>query len=115
MVSKDAIIPIASLSAIVGVSLLFVLWWFPRTWNKGNAEERRILDEQIRQQRAWIAMQQQIQAQRERDRAVNRSGDGEDGEEKPPGVGDGVTPPPYAYMPMPPMPRAYRPPVAGLG
>lgn len=110
MVSKSALIPIASLSAIVGVSLLFVIWWFPRTWNKGNAEERAIIDGQIQQRRAWLAMQEQ-------QRAVNREGDAEAGEgeakDAPPRAGEEPTPPPYAYMP--PRPRAYVPPVAGLG
>ncbi len=59
MVNNAVIIPIAVLSAIVGVSLIFVWWWFPRTWNKGNAEDRRDIEEHLRQQREILARRQQ--------------------------------------------------------
>lgn len=105
MVSQSAIIPIATLSGIVAVMLLFVVWWFPRTWNKGNAQERAIIDEQ-QQYLANLRLQQQQQQQ-----AVNRPGDPEAGAAGgvPPGEGDDAKPPAYVVRPE------YRPPVAGLG
>ena len=59
MVNNAVIIPIAVLSAIVGVSLIFVWWWFPRTWNKGNAEDRRDIDDHLQQQREILARRQE--------------------------------------------------------
>lgn len=40
---KSAVIPVASLSAICGVGLLFIAWWFPRAFAKGNAQELILL------------------------------------------------------------------------
>ncbi|ETN39268.1 uncharacterized protein HMPREF1541_05491 [Cyphellophora europaea CBS 101466] len=106
--SKAAIIPIASLSAIVGVSILFILWWFPRTWTKGNEDERRIIDAERQTRDAYLARVRAEQQQQQQAAGVNRpedgSGDGEDG--KPP-----VYVPAAAAGPPP----GYRPPVAGLG
>ena len=100
MVAKSAVVPIATLSGIVAVMLVFVVWWFPRTWNKGNAQERALIDEQA----AHLA----------RLRAVNRPADaeaGEAGEGAPPGEGEDAKPPAYRVTVQP----GYRPPVAGLG
>ena len=36
-------VPVGVLAAICGAMFFFVLWWFPRTWQKGvNAEARAI-------------------------------------------------------------------------
>ena len=58
MVNNAVVIPIAVLSAIVGVSLIFVWWWFPRTWNKGNAEDARDMEQHLQQQREILARRQ---------------------------------------------------------
>jgi hypothetical protein len=105
MVSQSAIIPIAVLSALVFVMLVFVVWWFPRTWAKGNAQERAIIDSQA----AHLATLRSSAA------GVNRpgaEGDAESGEAGPPEEGDDAKPP--AYVNVGP-PKGYRPPVAGLG
>lgn len=39
MVNKAIVVPCAALGAIVGVGLVFIYWWFPRTWNKGNGAD----------------------------------------------------------------------------
>lgn len=36
MVSTSIVVPCAVLGSICAVMLVFVYWWFPRTWNKGN-------------------------------------------------------------------------------
>lgn len=101
MVSKSAVIPIATLSGIVAVMLLFVVWWFPRTWNKGNAQERAIIDEQQRHLAALRLSQMQA--------GVNRPADG-DLEGGPPTEGADAKPPAYKVTVAP----GYRPPVAGM-
>lgn len=103
MVSSSAIIPIASLSAIVVVGLVFIIWWFPRAWNKGNAEERAIVDQQAQ----YLA---NLRAQQAETARVNRA-TGDDGESVPPSEADDSKPP--AYVPVQPK-REYRPPVAGM-
>lgn len=32
-------VPVGVLAAIVVVAFVFVWWWFPRAWNKGNKKE----------------------------------------------------------------------------
>ena len=49
MVNNTVVIPIASLSAIVVAGTIFIWWWFPRTWKKGNEQELDIMDEEQRQ------------------------------------------------------------------
>ena len=49
MVKNSVVIPIATLSAIVVAGFIFVWWWFPRTWKKGNETELDIMDEEQRQ------------------------------------------------------------------
>lgn len=34
-------VPVGVLAAICAIGLLFVGWWFPRTWRKGEAAERK--------------------------------------------------------------------------
>ena len=52
MVNNAVVIPIATLSTIVGAGLIFIWWWFPRAWTKGNNEETDIMDEERRQTNA---------------------------------------------------------------
>ena len=36
-------VPVGVLAAICGVALIFVIWWFPRTWQKGvNADMTKV-------------------------------------------------------------------------
>jgi hypothetical protein len=101
MVSQAVIIPIAILSAVILISLIFVVWWFPRTWNKGNADERRIIDQQA----------QYLANLRAQSPAVNRALGGEggdDAETAPPSEADDHKPPVYVNR------AQYRPPVAGM-
>lgn len=98
MVSKDAIIPIASLSAIVVVCLIFVIWWFPRTWAKGNADETRIMNEEIQRREAYMT-------ELHRQQQVNRANGNES--DYPPSETAEVKPPPYVVT----RPTGYVPPV----
>lgn len=100
MVSKDAVIPIATLSTIVVVGVLFIAWWFPRTWNKGNAQERAIIDEERRERDTYLAT---LRAEQK----VNRTWDEEAGEDRPPEHHAEPQPPPYAVT----KPRGYVPQV----
>jgi len=36
MGTQSWVIPVAVLAAIVGVGLIFIWWWFPRAWKKGD-------------------------------------------------------------------------------
>ena len=75
--------------------LIFIWWWFPRTWNKGNAQERAIIDEQIRQQRERQMALDQMAAQ--------QAAEG--------GTHDPEAPPVYAATAPPVKPQGYVPPV----
>jgi hypothetical protein len=44
MVNNAVVVPSAVFGAIAVVCLMFIVWWFPRTWAKGNAEERMFVD-----------------------------------------------------------------------
>lgn len=103
MVNNSVIIPIASLSAIVGVSLIFVVWWFPRTWAKGNAQERALIDENT----ARIRLEEAQAVIRNAQNNAAGKGDVESGM-----TGESGVPPAYTAVQPP---KGYRPPVAGLG
>lgn len=93
---KSAIIPVASLSAICGVGLVFIMWWFPRTFAKGNAQELVLLE--------------QDRAERARQAAIAR---GENEATDDPSALEAQT----TVRTEQPVrkPQEYRPPVAGLG
>ena len=55
MTNTAVVVPIAVLASIVAVSLVFVWWWFPRTWAKGNAEERAIIDAERMERERYMA------------------------------------------------------------
>lgn len=40
---STVVIACSSLGAIVGVSLIFMWWWFPRKWNSGNKNDTEAL------------------------------------------------------------------------
>jgi hypothetical protein len=75
MPQKAWVIPIATLSSIVGLSLVFIWWWlvfygaffenvltmesrFPRTWKKGNKDEMAAV---MADREAQLQLQQQQQ------------------------------------------------------
>lgn len=97
---KSAVIPIASLSAIVAICLVFVVWWFPRQWARGNAQDRQIMDQEIQQRDAYLA---NLRAQQ----AVNRAEGDEETGSLPPSETAEVKPPVYVAQP----PKGYTPPV----
>ncbi|KAK5722088.1 hypothetical protein LTR17_014436 [Elasticomyces elasticus] len=39
MGKKAWVIPVAVLGAIVALGLIFVWWWFPRAWKKGDKDD----------------------------------------------------------------------------
>jgi hypothetical protein len=86
----------------VGVSLVFIWWWFPRAWARGNAEEQRLQEQEMREREAYMA---NVRAQQ----AVNRPRDEETGEagEEPPSEAHEKPPPVY----VPQKPAGYQPPV----
>ena len=99
---NSALIPIAALSAIVGVSLIFVVWWFPRTWARGNAEEHRIMQLEIQEREAYMAQVREQQA------VSRRPEDEETGSMAPPSEDADQKPPAYV---VPPKPAGYVAPV----
>ncbi|TKA61165.1 hypothetical protein B0A55_12057 [Friedmanniomyces simplex] len=40
MGAQSWVVPVAVLAAIVGVGLIFIWWWFPRAWKKGEQSDR---------------------------------------------------------------------------
>lgn len=93
---KSAVIPVASLSAICGVGLVFIAWWFPRTFAKGNAQELILL--------------KRDREERERRMAELRTTEGGAAE-----AGADIDLEAQHGNDRPAQPREYRPPVAGLG
>ena len=55
MVSKSAVIPIAALSSIVGVMLIFIWWWFPKWYKKGVQADQDDIDRMRARQREMAA------------------------------------------------------------
>lgn len=100
--AKAALIPIVSLSAICGIGLLFIAWWYPRMWASGTKSELEI------RKKERIERDQYMAQLRAREAAVGSTSASE--------AGDAANhaPPPVATEPAAPK-SAYRPPVAGLG
>lgn len=44
MANLNIIMPCAVLGGICAVMLVFMWWWFPRTWKKGNSQENAEID-----------------------------------------------------------------------
>lgn len=51
MVNNTVVVPVAVLAALATCMLMFICWWFPRTWAKGQALDRREFDENAARRR----------------------------------------------------------------
>lgn len=50
-------IPVGVLAGICAAGLIFVWWWFPRTWAKGNKAEMEAIEEDRRIRDAHVTRQ----------------------------------------------------------
>ncbi|KEF51418.1 uncharacterized protein A1O9_12567 [Exophiala aquamarina CBS 119918] len=69
MVDKAIVLPIACLSGICGAMLIFIWWFFPKWYKKGLAQDRRDMDDALRERREYIAAEAAAR------RAANSSSD----------------------------------------
>ncbi|KAH7370010.1 hypothetical protein BKA65DRAFT_544740 [Rhexocercosporidium sp. MPI-PUGE-AT-0058] len=49
MVNNTVVIPVAVLASICVCMFVFMWWWFPRAWARGDASDRAEYDERKRQ------------------------------------------------------------------
>ncbi|KIW10127.1 hypothetical protein PV08_11087 [Exophiala spinifera] len=55
MANWSSTVPAGILGGLAGVMLLFIWWWFPRTWNKGVRQDNDRLDDvELQAQRAMV-------------------------------------------------------------
>ena len=47
--------PVGVLAGLSVAGIVFIWWWFPRTWNKGNRQEMEAIDEDRRVRDAAIS------------------------------------------------------------
>ncbi|PBP17934.1 hypothetical protein BUE80_DR011322 [Diplocarpon rosae] len=45
MVNNAVVVPVAVLAALAVAMLIFICWWFPRAWARGQASDRAEYDE----------------------------------------------------------------------
>jgi hypothetical protein len=45
MSNLSIVIPCAVLGSICAVMIVFIWWWFPRTWNKGDKQDMELMDQ----------------------------------------------------------------------
>lgn len=43
MVDQSILVPCTVLGGICAGMLIFIWWWYPRTWNKGNNQEAEVI------------------------------------------------------------------------
>ncbi|KAK6582744.1 hypothetical protein PZA11_005152 [Diplocarpon coronariae] len=54
MVNNAVVVPVAVLAAVAAAMLIFICWWFPRAWARGQASDEAEYDEARRRREAAV-------------------------------------------------------------
>ncbi|KAJ9500494.1 hypothetical protein LTR99_001697 [Exophiala xenobiotica] len=55
MANLSSTVPAAILGSLAGVMLIFIWWWFPRTWKRGVAQDNAEIDDiQVQAEREMV-------------------------------------------------------------